>query len=31
MRTKAISTEFIPIEWIVPNKNQPGKILMKKV
>lgn len=25
MKTKAIRTEFIPIEWIVPNKNQPRK------
>lgn len=25
MKTKALRTEFIPIEWIVPNKNQPRK------
>lgn len=25
MKTKAIRTEYIPIEWIVPNKNQPRK------
>jgi len=25
MKTKAIKSELIPVEWIVPNKNQPRK------